>query len=268
MSDPTDSSAEAPPANLSTMQNIFPTLQTLHQSFGSSLPVLRRQSDSQSQGTSKWQARHELYPAWSAVEDAKNKAAKLSDAAVAEFDKASSKAQAKTGAIELYSAKYYAACTVGGIMACGLTHTAVTPLDLVKCRRQVDSKMYKGNFEAWGKISRAEGFRGIYTGWGPTLIGYSVQGGFKYGGYEFFKKFYGDLVGEDNFHKYKTVIYLAGSASAEFIADIGLCPFEAVKVRMQTTIPPFAKTTMGGISYITSKEGFGGSVHQALQCFF
>jgi solute carrier family 25 phosphate transporter 3 len=32
-------------------------------------------------------------------------------------------------------------------MACGLTHTAVTPLDLVKCRRQVDSKMYKGNFE-------------------------------------------------------------------------------------------------------------------------
>ena len=122
---------------------------------------------------------------------------------------------------------YYAACTFGGILACGLTHTAVTPIDLVKCRRQVDSKMYKGNFEAWGKISRAEGFRGIYTGWNPTLFGYSIQGGFKYGGYEFFKKFYADLVGEDNFHKYKTAIYLAGSASAEFIADIGLCPFEA-----------------------------------------
>lgn len=30
----------------------------------------------------------------------------------------------------------------------GLTHTAVTPLDLVKCRRQVDSKLYKGNFQA------------------------------------------------------------------------------------------------------------------------
>ena len=56
----------------------------------------------------------------------------------------------------------------------GLTHTAMTPLDLVKCRRQVDSKMYKGNFEAWGKISRAEGFRGIFTGWSPTFFGYSV----------------------------------------------------------------------------------------------
>lgn len=35
------------------------------------------------------------------------------------------------GKIELYSAKYYAACTLGGIVACGLTHAAVTPLDLV-----------------------------------------------------------------------------------------------------------------------------------------
>jgi solute carrier family 25 phosphate transporter 3 len=30
----------------------------------------------------------------------------------------SEKAQAKAGGIELYSAKYYAACTVGGILAC------------------------------------------------------------------------------------------------------------------------------------------------------
>lgn len=35
--------------------------------------------------------------------------------------------------------------------------------------------MYKGNFEAWGKISRAEGLRGIFTGWGPTFFGYSVS---------------------------------------------------------------------------------------------
>jgi hypothetical protein len=35
------------------------------------------------------------------------------------------------GTIELYSPKYYLACTLGGIVACGLTHAAVTPLDLV-----------------------------------------------------------------------------------------------------------------------------------------
>ena len=67
----------------------------------------------------------------------------------------------------------------------GTTHTAVTPLDLVKCRRQVDPALYKGNFQAWSLIWRAEGLRGVFTGWSPTLFGYSAQGAFKYGGSAF-----------------------------------------------------------------------------------
>ena len=39
--------------------------------------------------------------------------------------------------IELYSPAFYAACTFGGILSCGLTHMTVTPLDLVKCNMQV-----------------------------------------------------------------------------------------------------------------------------------
>ena len=85
-----------------------------------------------------------------------------------------------------------------------------------------------------------------------------AQGAFKYGGYEFFKKFYSDLAGEQNAYKYKTWLYLTASASAEAIADVALCPFEAVKVRMQTTVPPFASGTFSGISSITAKEGTGG----------
>ena len=38
---------------------------------------------------------------------------------------------------EFGSSKYYALCGVGGVLSCGLTHTMVTPLDLVKCRLQV-----------------------------------------------------------------------------------------------------------------------------------
>lgn len=47
------------------------------------------------------------------------------------------------GKIEMYSPRFYAACTVGGILSCGLTHMTVTPLDLVKCNMQV----YVFNFE-------------------------------------------------------------------------------------------------------------------------
>lgn len=46
-------------------------------------------------------------------------------------------APSEPGKIEMYSPAFYAACTAGGILSCGLTHTAVTPLDLVKCNMQV-----------------------------------------------------------------------------------------------------------------------------------
>ena len=43
--------------------------------------------------------------------------------------------------------------------------------------------------------------------------------------------YYSELAGHENAARYQTVLFLAGSASAEFFADVGLCPFEAVKVR-------------------------------------
>ncbi|KAM4059476.1 mitochondrial carrier protein [Hirsutella rhossiliensis] len=205
-----------------------------------------------------YQARPELYGAFSAVDDAKGKANKLGNEAAREFEKASAAAQAKTGKMELYSGKFYAACTVGGLMACGLTHTAVTPLDLVKTRRQVDPKLYTSNFQAWGRIYRAEGLRGIFTGWSPTLFGYSAQGAFKYGWYEYFKKTYSDMAGPEAAAKYKTGLYLAASASAEFLADVALCPFEAVKVRMQGSMPNPYAGTVAGIRAVTAKEGWAG----------
>ncbi|CAI2169724.1 7310_t:CDS:2 [Funneliformis geosporum] len=161
-------------------------------------------------------------------------------------------------AIELYTPKYYYTCALGGVLACGLTHTFVTPLDLVKCRRQVDAQLYKGNFDGWSKIYRGEGTRGLYTGFGPTFIGYSFQGAAKYGFYELFKKKYSDFAGEETAHKYRTIIYLAASASAEVLADIALCPWEALKVRMQTSTQPFAKSTSEGFNKILKQEGLNG----------
>lgn len=46
-------------------------------------------------------------------------------------------APSEPGKIQMHSPQYYAACTAGGILSCGLTHMSVTPLDLVKCNMQV-----------------------------------------------------------------------------------------------------------------------------------
>jgi len=139
--------------------------------------------------------------------------------------------------------------------ACGPTHTSVAPLDLVKCRRQVDPRIYSSNITAWRTIYAKEGLRGVFFGWSPTFVGYCFQGAGKYGFYEMFKYQYGEKL-FPNLNK--TVVFLGASASAEFIADLLLCPFEAIKVRMQTTLPPFASTLREGWSKIVAKEGYGG----------
>lgn len=80
------------------------------------------------------------------------------------------------------------ACCIGGAIACGGTHTAVTPFDVVKCNIQVDPKKYGGIVSGFGTVAREQGFAGIIRGWFPTLVGYSAQGAFKFGLYEYFKK--------------------------------------------------------------------------------
>jgi len=135
--------------------------------------------------------------------------------------------------------KFYGLCAFGGLLSCGLTHTAVVPLDLVKCRLQVDKAKYQ-NLGTGFKITLAEdGARGLAKGWAPTFLGYSAQGVGKFGFYEVFKILYGGIIGEEQAYINRMALYLAASASAEFFADIFLSPFEAMKVRIQT-MPGYA----------------------------
>lgn len=115
------------------------------------------------------------------------------------------------------------------------------------------------------QVIAAEGTGALLTGLGATASGYFVQGWFKFGGVEFFKINFAGAMGEqvrlcarwlapggplrvatagcktrpdscaasalqaawDN----RTAIYLGSSACAEFIADLFLCPLEAVRIR-------------------------------------
>lgn len=43
----------------------------------------------------------------------------------------------ETKEIALYSPSFYTACSIGGVISCGSTHLLITPVDLIKCRKQV-----------------------------------------------------------------------------------------------------------------------------------
>ena len=40
---------------------------------------------------------------------------------------------------DVHDLAYYQKCMIGGILSCGITHTIVCPLDIVKCRKQVSN---------------------------------------------------------------------------------------------------------------------------------
>jgi len=157
--------------------------------------------------------------------------------------------------VEFGSPEYYIKCCIGGSISCGLTHTLITPLDLVKCRMQVDAAKYPSLGQGF-KVTMAEGgVSGLVRGWAPTAIGYSMQGACKFGFYELFKNVYGNAIGEEAAYSNQVALYLAASASAEFFADIALCPMEAVKVRIQTS--NYASTLRECFPKMKAEEGSG-----------
>lgn len=115
----------------------LPSQSVLQQAFGPTtlglaVPTQHRKVDNQASWSqpsrqAPFNRRPDLYPAFSTVDDAKKKAQKLSAEATREFEKASAKAQAAAGPIELFSAKYYAACTFGGLLACVRKHCPFHP---------------------------------------------------------------------------------------------------------------------------------------------
>jgi len=97
----------------------------------------------------------------------------------------------------------------------------------------------------------------LTTGLGATAAGYFVQGWFKFGGVEFFKINAVKSMGEEKAWDYKTTIYIGSAAGAEFIADIFLCPLEAVRIR-SVSDPTFASGLTDGFAKMAAQEGIGG----------
>jgi len=146
---------------------------------------------------------------------------------------------------------------MAGALGCSITHSAVVPLDVVKTRLQTNPAKYTGMVNGFSTIIKEEGAGMLLQGLGPTAVGYALQGFFKFGFYEVFKKSYGDFVGPENAAAYRIPIWLAASATAETIADIALCPNEACRIRLVAE-PAFAKSPVEAFGKIVKQEGISG----------
>ncbi|KAH9654734.1 mitochondrial phosphate carrier protein 1 [Citrus sinensis] len=161
--------------------------------------------------------------------------------------------QGRARACEKCAAGYYAICTIGGMLSAGTTHLVTTPLDVLKVNMQVNPLKYYGMSSGFSTLWKEQGSSSLWKGWSAKFCGYGVQGGCKFGLYEYFKSLYPDILVDYN----RTFIFFLSSASAQVFADIALCPFESVKVRVQAQ-PHFAKGLSDGFPKVYKTEGLAG----------
>jgi solute carrier family 25 phosphate transporter 3 len=153
---------------------------------------------------------------------------------------------------------YYLKSALAGGICCSVTHGALCPVDVVKTRIQLDPVKYnRGFLGTFKQVIGAEGYGALATGVGATAAGYFVQGWFKFGGVEFFKINIAQSIGEQRAWENRNYIYLAASACAEFIADLFLCPLEAVRIR-SVSDKAFPQSLPGGFAHIFKNEGLAG----------
>jgi solute carrier family 25 (mitochondrial phosphate transporter), member 3 len=120
----------------------------------------------------------------------------------------------------------------------------------------VNPLKYDSIFSGLSTLVKEQGPMSLWRGWTGKLFGYGFQGGCRFGLYEYFKKKYSDVfMGQKN----RSTVYFVSSASAQVFADIALCPFESVKVRVQTQ-PMFAKGLIDGFPRVYASEGLFGLV--------
>ncbi|KAK4117566.1 mitochondrial carrier [Canariomyces notabilis] len=151
----------------------------------------------------------------------------------------------------------YARFALAGALGCSVTHGAFTPVDVIKTRIQLDPATYnRGMIGGFRQVIKNEGIAALATGFGPTFTGYFVQGAFKFGGYEFFKKQSIDLLGIEKARQNRTAVYSVSASSAEFFASVALCPLEATRIRLVST-PSYAKGLVDGFTKILTTEGVG-----------
>jgi hypothetical protein len=127
---------------------------------------------------------------------------------------------------------------VSGGLCAAVSHGITTPIDVVKTRIQADPDVFnKGLVSATKSILEKDGPSALLVGFGPTVVGYTLEGAMKFGLYESLKPTFVEWLLPAN--DVTAVAYLGASVVAGAVASVLLCPMEYTRIRLVTD-PTFA----------------------------
>jgi len=130
--------------------------------------------------------------------------------------------------------EYYAKCLIGGGLSSSV-RWALTPFDFIKCSMQANPTRFSSFSAGLSSVWKQQGISGLYRGFAPTVLAYFSQSGTKYAMYELIKDNLSRTLGPEQAAQYKSLIYIVSAGSAEAIADVFMCPWEMLKVKVQTS---------------------------------
>ncbi|KXS17666.1 solute carrier family 25, member 32b [Gonapodya prolifera JEL478] len=150
---------------------------------------------------------------------------------------------------------------IAGCLSGSFSTATLHPLDLIKTRFQVDAsrlprRALGGTVDAFRTILRSEGWRGLYRGVGPNLLGSSMSWGLYFYWYEISKTW----IQSESGTQLGTSDYLLASTAAGLATQFLTNPIWVVKTRMVTQRATDAtryRSIIDAVWRMYRSEGFG-----------
>jgi solute carrier family 25 phosphate transporter 3 len=147
----------------------------------------------------------------------------------------------------------YIRFAASGAICCSGVHLALTPIDVVKTKVQMDPVKYSGVGLTFQKVFQDGGPGAFFTGWAPTFLGFFVWGGISYALTEFLRRSFQELAGLEA-GNLEVPIILAASGIASFFGSFIICPFEAIRIR-SVAQPDFGSNIIKVYNRMVKEEG-------------
>lgn len=138
------------------------------------------------------------------------------------------------------------------------------PLDMVRARMAVTPReMYSNIIHVFVRISQEEGFRTLYRGFTPTILGVVPYAGLTFFVYETFKKLHAERTKRPQPYPYER---LAFGACAGLVGQSASYPLDVVRRRMQTAgvTGQSYGTVLGTMRAIAAQEGVVRGLYKGL----
>ncbi|XP_062210066.1 uncharacterized protein LOC133911711 [Phragmites australis] len=162
-----------------------------------------------------------------------------------------------------------AASAAAGVSAAVAAQVVWTPVDVISQRLMVQTSTtcrYRGGADAFKKILLADGVRGLYRGFGLSILTYAPSNAVWWSSYAMAQRFLWRVVGADRSESYTSLMAVQGASAAVAgaAAAVVTMPLDTIKTRLQVMEADAARPTLASTVRGLLKEGGWAACYRGL----